>query len=105
MKTDYKKIDDEIKISKYYDSEKMKSAIMNMEQFYMFSQDTKLDTKNKICAYKMFEHYRRLAMCILMKEFEPNFKVSVVIDKEYMENVYRSHWQNLDDVIIKTPKN
>lgn len=89
MENDYKKIDDEIKISKYYDSEKMKSAIMNMEQFYALSQDKKLDEKHSKCAYKLFEHYRRLAICILMKEFSPDFTIDRVITVDYMNNMFK----------------
>lgn len=85
----YKEIDNDIKVSKYYDSERMKSAIMNMEQFYALSQNKKLDEKHTKCAYKLFEHYRRLAVCILMKEFSPDFSTDCVITVDYMNNMFK----------------
>ena len=40
----------------------------------------------------MFEHYRRLAMCILMKEFRDDFKIEdAVIDVNFMKNLYRKY--------------
>lgn len=84
-------MDNEIKIALNYDSEKMHSSIMKMEQFYMLSQDKNLDEKNRICAKRLFEHYRRLAMCILMKEFPSDFHVDQVVDVEYMKNQYKGY--------------
>jgi len=84
-------MDNDIKVSKYYDSEKIRKAIMLMEQFYALSRDKNLDEKNKICARRLFEHERRLAMCILMKEMEPEFKVDLIVNKEYMENMYKGY--------------
>lgn len=92
MDKEYKDInfDADVKTSKYYDGEKLRSAIMNMEQFYKLSQDKKLDNKDIICAYKLFEHYRRLAICILMKEFNPDFNVDCVVSVDYMRNLFKN---------------
>ena len=81
-------LDFEIKVSKYYDPDRMRSAVMKMEQFYALAQDKGLDEHEAICAYKLFEHYRRLAMCILMKEFSPDFNVDLVVTTEYMRKLF-----------------
>lgn len=84
-------MDNEIKIAPFYDSEKMHSSILKMEQFYTLSNDKNLDDKNRICARRLFEHYRRLAMCILMKEFPDDFRADQVVDVEYMKNQYKGY--------------
>ena len=83
-------LDFETKVSKYYDDEKMRSAIMNMEQFYALAHDKTLSEKEAICAYRLFEHYRRLAMCILMKDFSPDFNVDLVITSDYMNKLFKN---------------
>lgn len=68
---------------------------MLMEQFFALSQDVKLDEKNRLCARRMFEHERRLALCILMKEFKSDFKPDAqIIDVEYMNNMYKTYQDN-----------
>lgn len=85
-------MDNEIKLSKYYDGDKMRSALMKMEQFWALSQDKNLDSQNKICAVKAYEHFKRLCLCIVAKEMPENFKVdNVVVDVEYMKNMYKGY--------------
>lgn len=85
-------LDAETKMSKYYDGEKLRSAIMYMEQFYSLSKNKAIDPNDSLRAYKMFEHYRRLAMCILMKEFRDDFSIEdAVIDVNFMKNLYRKY--------------
>ena len=62
---------------------------MKMEQFYVFAQDKNLSEKDATCAYKLFEHYRRLAICILMKEFSSDFNVDLVVNTEYMKKLFK----------------
>lgn len=84
-------MNNETKIERFYSSTKMQRAIMHMEQFWLLSQDSKLDENDKKCAKALFEHYRRLAMCILMKEMPEKMVTDLIIDVDYMQNVYKKY--------------
>jgi len=56
------------KIEKYYNHEKLLTAIFKMEQMHGLSVDERVDEKMRICAKQLCQHYRRLAICILTKE-------------------------------------
>ena len=84
-------MDNELKIAQYYDSDKMRIAVMKMEQFYYLSTDKNLDEENKLLARKLFEHYRRMAMCVLMKDFSPDFSIENVVSVDYMRDQYKGY--------------
>lgn len=84
-------MNNDIKISKNYSSSKMRRAIMLMEQFWLLSQDKDIDEKDKQCAKALFEHYRRLAMCVLMKEMPEQLVDELFIDVDYMKNMYKKY--------------
>ena len=84
-------MNNETKIERFYSSTKMQRAIMHMEQFWLLSQDSNLDENDKKCAKALFEHYRRLAMCILMKEMPEKMVTDLIIDVDYMQNVYKKY--------------
>jgi hypothetical protein len=84
-------MNNETKIEKYYSSTKMQRAIMHMEQFWLLSQNSELSDDDKKCAKALFEHYRRLAMCILMKEMPEKMVTDLIVDVEYMKNVYKKY--------------
>jgi len=84
-------MDNDIKVSKYYDGAKMRRAIMLMEQFWALSTDKALDEGNRKAARAMYEHFRRLALCIAAKEMPDDHGFDQVIDVHYMENMYRKY--------------
>ena len=84
-------MNNETKIERFYSSTKMQRAIMHMEQFWLLSQNTDLNDNDKKCAKALFEHYRRLAMCILMKEMPEKMVTDLIIDVDYMQNVYKKY--------------
>lgn len=84
-------MDNEIKIARFYDPDKMRQAIMYAEQFWTLCHDKKLDEKNRICAKHLYEHYKRLALCIIAKEFPESFKTNLVVDAKYMKNMYKGY--------------
>lgn len=84
-------MDNDIKVSKYYDGAKMRRAIMLMEQFWALSQDGALSEDNKKAAKAMYEHFRRLALCIAAKEMPEDHGFDRVVDVNYMENMYRKY--------------
>lgn len=84
-------MDNDIKIARFYDPDKMRKAVMYAEQFWVLSQEKNLDEKNRICARRLHDHYKRLALCIMAKEFPEDFKTDLVVDAEYMKNIYKSY--------------
>lgn len=90
-------MDNEIKLQKYYDGAKMRRAVMLMEQYWALSQDKNLDEANRICAKKMYEHFKRLALCIVAKEMPEDANFGMVIDVDYMKNMYRGYTQGEED--------
>lgn len=84
-------MDNDIKISKYYDGGKMRRAVMLMEQFWALSQDPALDVDNRKAALAMDKHFQRLALCIAAKEMPEDHGFDRVIDEQYMKNMYTKY--------------
>lgn len=89
------------KLERFYKPEKMRTALFKMEQFYMIWQDPKTDEKHKKAAKLLFEHYRRLALCILAKEFNPEMKVERVLTPSYMDTMFSDFNPYLDAALIR----
>lgn len=81
-------MNNEIKVSKWYDPAKMQKSVFMMEQFWLLSQDISATEDDRKAAKGLFEHYRRLAMCILMKEFPQELKSGLIIDVDFMKHLY-----------------
>ena len=84
-------MDNEAKVQKYYDSGKMRRYIMYMEQFWALSVDPALDDNHKKAARAMYEHYRRMTLCMAAKEMPSEHSFDKVIDVDYMKNMYRKY--------------
>lgn len=84
-------MNNDIKIAKYYNPSTMQRAIMLMEQFWLLSQNSELTDADKKCAKALFEHYRRLAICILMKDMPEQLVNDLIIDIDYMKNIYKKY--------------
>lgn len=78
----------ETKLERFYSPEKMRNCIFKLEQFFAISNDMRIDEKHRIAAKKLFEHYRRLAMCILAKEFNPDMKLELVLTPEFIDHMF-----------------
>ena len=78
----------ETKLEHFYKPEKMRTAIFKMEQFFAIWHDENIDEDHRKAAKKLFEHYRRLAMCILAKEFDEKMEVERVLTPEYMDSMF-----------------
>jgi hypothetical protein len=81
----------ETKLERFYKPEKMRTALFKMEQFYMIWKDERTDEKHKKAAKALFEHYKRLAMCILAKEMSPNLNVDRVFGPSYIDSMFRDY--------------
>lgn len=85
----------ETKLERYYNPEKMRNCIFKMEQFYSISQDENVDEAHRKSAKGLYEHYRRLAMCILAKEFDKNMKIDRVLTPEFIDTMFTSPNPNI----------
>ena len=78
----------ETKLERFYRPEKMRTALFKMEQFYIMWQDTTVDERHRRAAKALYEHYRRLAMCILAKEFNPEMEVERVLTPSFIDTMF-----------------
>ena len=84
-----------IKLQKNYDPEKLRSSITKMEQFFAISVDEHIDEQRRKAAKGLFEHYRRLAMCILAKEIDPKIKIDRIFPAKMVDLVYEEYNQKV----------
>lgn len=59
-----------------------------MEQFFDIWQDASVDEKHRNAAKALYEHYKRLAMCILAKEFDPKMPIDRVLTPEFIDSMF-----------------
>ena len=59
-----------------------------MEQFFSIWQDASVDEKHRKAAKTLYEHYKRLAMCILAKEFDQKMHIDRVLTPEFIDNMF-----------------
>ena len=76
------------KLERFYKPEKMRTALFKMEQFYIMWNDETVDDKHRKAAKSLFEHYRRLAMCILAKKFNPEMVVERVLTPSFIDTMF-----------------
>ena len=62
----------------------------------MIWQDERTDEKHKKAAKALFEHYKRLALCILAKEMNPKMKVDRVFGPSFIDTMFRDYNPYLD---------
>ena len=89
-------MNNDIKTAKYYSHAKMYRALMLMEQCWILAQNPEISEEDKKCALALFNHYRRLAMCILMKDMPEQIIEEQIIDVEYMKNIYKKYSMPVD---------
>lgn len=91
----------ETKLERFYKPEKMRTALFKMEQFYLIWQDDRTDEKHKKAAKALFEHYRRLALCILAKEVSvEEMNVERVLTPSYIDTMFIDFNPYLDASIV-----
>jgi hypothetical protein len=78
----------ETKLERFYNPEKIRNCLFKMEQFFSMSQDPAVDEPHRKSAKALFEHYRRLGLCILAKEFDPSMKVERVLTPEFIDTMF-----------------
>jgi hypothetical protein len=76
------------KLERFYRPEKMRTALFKMEQFYLMWNDETVDDRHRKAAKSPFEHYRRLSMCILAKEFNPDMGVERVLTPSFIDTMF-----------------
>ena len=91
----------ETKLERFYKPEKMRTALFKMEQFYLIWQDDWTDENHKKAAKALFEHYRRLALCILAKEVSvEEMNVEKVLTPSYIDTMFTDFNPYLDASIV-----
>ena len=66
----------------------MRNCLFKMEQFFSIWQDSSVDEKHRKAAKTLYEHYKRLAMCILAKEFDQKMHIDRVLTPEFIDNMF-----------------
>lgn len=96
----------ETKLERFYKPEKMRTALFKMEQFYLIWQDERTDDQHKKAAKALFEHYRRLALCILVKEMNAEqMHTERVLTPSYIDTMFADFNPYLDaSVAVKAEK-
>ncbi len=78
----------ETKLERYYKPEKIRNCLFKLEQFFAIWQDETVDEQHRKVAKALFEHYRRLAMCILAKEMDPKMEIERVLTPEFIDTMF-----------------
>lgn len=81
-------MNEETKLQKFYDPEKMRNCLFRMEQFFAMSNDERVDEKHRKAAKSLYAHYKRLAMCILAKEFDEDMHVDMVLTPGFIDVMF-----------------
>lgn len=84
-------MDNDVKLSKYWDGERLRNTISLMEQFWCLWHDERLDDTHRICAKQLFEHERRLAMNLIMKEFPEDYRTDMYTNAQYIDNMFKGY--------------
>lgn len=84
-------MDNDVKLSRYWDGARLRNTIALIEQFWMLMNDESIDEKHRKCAKQLFEHERRLAMNLLMKEFPEDFKTDKFINTMFIDDMFKGN--------------
>ena len=84
-------MDNDAKVSRYNDPAKMRKFTMYMEQFWALATDPALDEDHRKAARAMYDHYKRMTLCMAAKEMPHAHNFDRVIDVEYMKNMYKKY--------------
>ena len=78
------------KALKYYNPERLHNALFLMEQFRIMSMNIQYTPDTQKQARLLSDHFRRMAVSIILKEFDPAFTCQQLLTKEYMESMFKS---------------
>lgn len=66
-------LDDDAKLQTHYDPDLMRKYVTYFEVFAELMHDKSLSEKKRTVAEKFFQHYRRMVMCMALKEIPEDF--------------------------------
>lgn len=72
-------LDNDIKIQQFYDADLMRKYVTYFEVFAELMNDRSLDEKKHKIATQLFNHYRRMIMCMALKEIPEDFGTNDVL--------------------------
>ena len=79
-------LDNDVKIQRFYDPDLMRKYTTYFEIFAELMNDTTLSEQKRKVAEKFFQHYRRMIMCMALKEIPEGFgTIDVLRFREVMK--------------------
>ena len=73
------KLDNDVKVQTYYDPDLMRKYVTYFEVFAELMNDQSLSEKKRKLAAQFFQHYRRMVMCMALKEIPEGFGTNDVL--------------------------
>ena len=72
-------LDNDVKVQQFYDPDLMRKYLTYFEIFAELMNDQQLSEEKRKLAVKFFQHYRRMLMCMALKEIPKGFGTMDVI--------------------------
>ena len=72
-------LDNDVKIQTHYDPDLMRKYVTYFEVFAELMNDSALSEKKRKLAAQFFQHYRRMVMCMALKEIPEGFGTNDVL--------------------------
>ncbi len=72
-------LDNDVKVQTHYDPDLMRKYIVYFEIFAELMNDKSLPEKKRKLASQFFQHYRRMVMCMALKEIPEGFGTTDVL--------------------------
>jgi len=88
-----KNIDDSIKLSKFYDSSRMRKFVNYMEFFAELMNEKTASEEKRRKSRLLFEHYRRMVLNQAVKEIPDDFHVQDVLDMKEVICLFENRLQ------------
>ena len=66
-------LDNDVKVQAHYDPDLMRKYVAYFEIFAELMNDQTLSEEKRKVATKLFQHYRRMVMCMALKDMPENF--------------------------------
>lgn len=72
-------LDNDVKVQTHYDPDLMRKYVTYFEVFAELMNDPALSEKKRKLAAQFFQHYRRMVMCMALKEIPEGFGTNDVL--------------------------
>ena len=72
-------MDDDVKVQQYYDGNLIRKYVAYFEMFAELMNDTTLSEQKHKIVVQLFNHYRRMVVCMIMKQIPTDFHTNDVL--------------------------